>query len=308
MGALLIFGLLLVAIAAGLVVRAVMMPRIQVAQRLGQVGAYGYPSGDGPYDETPEGPLSAALDRIAERLGDAVAPRLSSTEHDEVQRLLAAAGIYGTTPRRLLGYRALGGVMLPVALLWLSTASNAAPGLTMLMVILGALVGWSLPLMALRSQAERRRAQIDHQLPELVDSLIVTVEAGLGFAGALRMAAKEMSAPLGAEIRLALQEQSMGMSTGASLENMLNRVETPAMRSFVRSVSQGDSLGVSIGQILRAVAIEMRSRRRAAAEEKAQKAPVKMLFPLIFLIFPSIFIVLLYPGLKTFFENISGIS
>ena len=89
----------------------------------------------------------------------------------------------------------------------------------------------------------------------------------------------------------------MGLSTSEALRNMLDRCDTPSMRSFVRAVIQGETLGVSIGQIMRNLAVETRKRRRAAAEERAQKAPIKMLFPLIFLIFPAMFIILLGPAL-----------
>ena len=96
----------------------------------------------------------------------------------------------------------------------------------------------------------------------------------------------------------------MGLSTAESLSNMMARIDSPSMRSFVRSILQGEQLGVSIGQIMRNLAAEMRKRRRAAAEERAHKAPIKMLFPLVFLIFPSLFIVLLYPALVQIGESL----
>ena len=111
-----------------------------------------------------------------------------------------------------------------------------------------------------------------------------------------------LEGPLGDELRLTLQEQSMGLSTAEALQNMLLRADTPAMRSFVRSVVQGETLGVSIGEIMRNLATEMRKRRRAAAEERAQKAPIKMLFPLILLIFPAMLVVLVLPALITIFR------
>ena len=98
----------------------------------------------------------------------------------------------------------------------------------------------------------------------------------------------------------------MGLATGEALRNMLVRAETPAMRSFVRAILQGEQLGVSIGQIMRNLAAEMRLRRRQKAEERAQKAPVKILFPLIFLIFPAMFIILLAPAVFTFLQSIGG--
>ena len=94
----------------------------------------------------------------------------------------------------------------------------------------------------------------------------------------------------------------MGLTTEEALRNMLVRADTPAVRSFVRAVTQGESLGVSIGDILRSLATEMRKRRRAVAEERAQKAPVKILFPLVFLIFPAMFVILLGPAVFDFLE------
>ena len=98
----------------------------------------------------------------------------------------------------------------------------------------------------------------------------------------------------------------MGLTTEEALRHMMGRADTPAMRSFVRAVTQGETLGVSIGDILRSLAIEMRKRRKAAAEERAQKAPIKILFPLVFLIFPAIFIILLGPAIFDFIDAFGG--
>jgi tight adherence protein C len=135
---------------------------------------------------------------------------------------------------------------------------------------------------------------------------VVTVEAGLGFNGSLDVAAKRFHGPLRDELSLTLQEQRLGLPTNDALTNLLNRCPTPSMRSFVRSVLQGETLGVSIGAILRNLAVDMRKRRRQAAEERAQRAPVKMLFPLIFLLLPALFVVLLFPALYTFLESFGG--
>ncbi len=134
-------------------------------------------------------------------------------------------------------------------------------------------------------------------MPELIDLLVVTIEAGIGFNGSLRLAAQELEGPLAQELRLTLQEQSMGLATTEALDNLAYRVDTPGVKNFVRGIIQGETLGVSISQILRNQADEMRKKRKATAEELAQKAPVKMLFPLVFLIFPAMFVVLLLPAL-----------
>jgi tight adherence protein C len=148
--------------------------------------------------------------------------------------------------------------------------------------------------------------RVDRDLPDLIDLLIATLEAGLGFAGSLQLVADRFSGPLGEELRLTLREQNMGLSTEDALSNLLHRCETPSVRSFARAVSQGESLGVSIGTMMRNLAAETRKRRRQAANEKVQKAPVKMLFPLVFMIFPALMIVLLYPAVHQVLQQLGG--
>ena len=141
-----------------------------------------------------------------------------------------------------------------------------------------------------------RHDQIEYELPDLIDLLVVSIEAGLSFPGAMRLAAERIRGPLGQELRLTLQEQNMGLTNEDALRNLYTRAETPGVAIFTRSIIQGQALGVSMAQIMRNIAEEMRKRRKAAAEEKAQKAPIKMLFPLVFLIFPSMFVVILLAG------------
>jgi len=299
---LLIIGLTLTGGAVALIARAVALPRIRTAERLEQIGAYGAPL---PVGDA-RGSLSAFLDRLAANVGAKVSPTLSGGEEQEMRALLMSAGMYGTGPGLFLGYRVLSTLGLAVMWLWLAPLLNVSVIILLAGITLAALAGWIFPLALVRDRAKRRLIRIDYELPELIDSLVVTVEAGTGFAGALRLAAREIGGPLGDELKLALREQNMGLSTEAALENMLSRADTPAMRSFVRSVLQGETLGVSIGEIMRSLAIEMRSRRRAAAEARAQKAPVKILFPLVFLIFPAVFIVLLYPAIYNLSHALGG--
>ena len=121
----------------------------------------------------------------------------------------------------------------------------------------------------------------------------------------MRLAAEQFDGPLGDELRLTLQEQNVGATTEEALKNMARRADTPGVRAFVRAIVQGELLGVSIAQILRNLAIDMRKKRKARAEEQAQKAPVKMLFPLVLLIFPAMFIVLLLPALIAIKDTLS---
>jgi tight adherence protein C len=224
--------------------------------------------------------------------------RRFGTRHEaEVRRRLVAAGWYSTTTTAFTGYRLLSAVATTFCFLLFGLATGMSTAIYVLGIFISVLFGWYLPSMILNRKTDQRHHAIDRELPELIDLLVVTVEAGIGFNGSLRLAAQELDGPLAQELRLTLQEQSMGLATTEALENLAYRIDAPGVKAFVRGISQGEILGVSISQILRNLADEMRKKRKATAEELAQKAPVKMLFPLIFLIFPAMFVVLLLPAL-----------
>jgi tight adherence protein C len=292
-----ITALVLFGVVVALTLRALLLPRLEAAQRVGQVEVYGYASTDPQTaDTSPDGEHS--LRDLLASVGAALVRRYPTRlDEDEIRRRLTAAGIYTFPPLAFVGARAIAAVVLPVMILFIGSAFAAGSALLLFGTLTGGLLGWRAPDIAVDRRAKARLVEVERDMPELVDLMIVTIEAGIGFSGALRLAAARVTGPLGDELRLAPQEQRMGLSTGESLSNMMARVDSPSMRSFVRSILQGEQLGVSIGQILRNLASEMRKRRRATAEERAQKAPVKMLFPLVFLIFPSLFIILLYPAL-----------
>jgi tight adherence protein C len=299
----LLIGVALVGTAAALTLRAVALPRMAVASRVTEIKTYGF-AGEAVL-EADDGRRSI-FDRAASVVGEAVARHSSRFKENEIRRQLMTAGLYTTAPLTFLGYRVLGAIVTPAAMLWLTSAAGSAGILMFGCAVLGVFTGWTLPMSIVRRRAQARLDQVEQDLPELIDLLVVTVEAGLGFNGSLNVAASRFHGPLRDELRLTLQEQRLGLPTNAALTNLLARCETPSMRSFVRSVLQGETLGVSIGQIMRNLAVDLRKRRRQAAEERAQKAPVKMLFPLVFLLLPALFIVLLFPALYTFLETLGG--
>jgi tight adherence protein C len=133
-------------------------------------------------------------------------------------------------------------------------------------------------------------------LPDALDLLAVSVEAGLGFDGAVSKLTEHMEGPLIDEFELALGEMRIGESRADALKKMAERVDVHEMAAFVRSIVQADQLGISLGRILRVQAADARLKRQAAAEERAMKAPIKMLFPLVMFIFPAMFIVVLGPA------------
>jgi tight adherence protein C len=163
-------------------------------------------------------------------------------------------------------------------------------------------LGWILPGYVVKKRARSRIDQVDREVPELVDLLVTTVEAGVAFAAGIQLAARSIRGPLGEELRLVLREQSLGLTPAEALRNLSARVDSPALRAFTQALIQGEALGVSIGKVLRELAIDMRKRRRQAAEERAQKTPTKILFPLVALILPAMFILTLGPVLARVIE------
>lgn len=263
---------------------------------LDQIGTYGYvaeATGGSEVDTLGRRPL----DTLAGRLGDVTARRFGFGEAD-VRQKLVSAGMYGTTPRKLLGYQVILSIFLALVALWTIPAFGILGG-SSVVAILGAVGGGALGWFAPNVYVDRRRRlrfeAINRQMPNMIDLLVVTIEAGLGILASMRVASETLGDPLGQEVRLTLQEQRMGLSVGEAIESLGRRADASNMRIFVRSITQGEKLGVSIGTTMRNLASEMRKRRKALVEEQAQKVPVKMLFPLFFLIFPAIFIVLLVP-------------
>jgi len=140
------------------------------------------------------------------------------------------------------------------------------------------------------------------QLPQGLDLLAVSVEAGLGFDAAVAKLTEQMDGPLVDEFELMLAEIRMGESRENALKKLAERSGVPEVASFARAMIQADRLGVSIGRLLRSQAIETRLKRQAAAEERAMKAPIKMLFPTVLFIFPALFLVVLGPAFIQLFE------
>jgi tight adherence protein C len=298
----LLIGLVLFATAVALLTRGVIAARLRTADNLDQIGHYGFA---GTTELAPTGGARGYIDSAAAALGRFLS-ELHLVNEERLRKTLIAAGMYRTSPRTLIGYQLLFGIALPVAWLILALGAGASTALAILAAVFFAFIGWFAPGFIVQRRAESRLHRIDRGMPELIDLLVVTVEAGLSLSAALQLAGERMKGPLGDELRIVLQEQRMGLSPVQGLENMVGRVPTPAVESFTRAMMQGQVLGVSIGQILRNLAVEMRKRRRALVEQQAQKAPIKMLFPLVFMIFPALFVVILGPAVVSIFHALRG--
>jgi tight adherence protein C len=200
--------------------------------------------------------------------------------------------------REFLGLRVLsaaGGFLFAVVVyrLMLTVSTPVAVICGLLVLLMGIL----LPDYMLQQAIGRRQYQIRKSLPDILDLLIVSVEAGLGFDGAISKLADHMDGALTEEFNLALGEMRIGEGRQEALKKMAERCDTPEISSFTRAIIQADQLGISLGRILRVQAADTRLKRQAAAEEKAMKAPIKMLFPLVLFIFPAMFVVILGPAL-----------
>jgi tight adherence protein C len=302
---LLIIGLGLTALSVILILRAVGLARGRSAATVDKIDSYGFTGRTEAVLLRSRKKARTSVDDYVTKLGEVVSRRFSGLDNEHVRRELVGAGLYSLSPRKFAGYRAISAVGVPALCVWALAQAGLPIPLVLVVGVVSVLIGWRLPRIVVQSRGRRRQTEIDYQLPELIDLLVVTVEAGVGFTGSLRIAGDRIGGVLGEELGLTMQEQTMGLTTNEALANLLERVETPGMRSFIRSILQGERLGVSIGQILRNVAVEMRKRRRAMAEERAQKAPIKILFPLVFMIFPAIFVIILAPAVYALLDALA---
>jgi tight adherence protein C len=280
-----------------------MESRLRTADNLVNIGHYGFV---GSPELKPTGGVRGFFDSAASGIGDLLTVRLQLVNEERLHKTLVTAGMYNTSPRMLIGYQLLGALALPTLWIWIAVAAGTSTALTIIAAIFCGAIGWFGPGFIVQRRAEGRIHRIDRGMPELIDLLVVTVEAGLSLSAALQLAGERMRGPLGDELRIVLQEQRMGLTPVQALENMVLRCPTPAVESFTRAMVQGALLGVSIGAILRSLAVEMRKRRRAAIEQQAQKAPIKMLFPLVFMIFPALFVVILGPAVISILHALKG--
>jgi tight adherence protein C len=199
-------------------------------------------------------------------------------------------------PDRILAVKGFGLLLLGALGMLLGARS---PMLLLVGAAVGAAIGFFLPDLLLYNVGIKRQALIRAQLPDAMDMLTICVEAGLGFDAALAQVARNSSGELAAELARALQEMQMGKSRTEALRAMATRTTVPELRAFVSALVQAGELGVSVASVLREQAKEMRLRRRQWAEEQAQKVPVKVLFPLLFCLFPALFVVVMGPAAIT---------
>jgi tight adherence protein C len=210
---------------------------------------------------------------------------------------LAAAGITRIRPELFSAGKLLAGFVGFLLGIALAVTGSGAGGV--LFALVAACAGFVLPEFVVGSRARRRREQAFAELPNALDLLAVTVEAGLGLDAALARFAETADGPLAQELALLVTELRVGGSRAEAFRRFAERLDAPETKAFVRAIVHADQLGVSLAGTLRSQAAESRFRRQAIVEEKANKAPVKMLFPTVLCIFPALFVVLLGPPMMS---------
>jgi tight adherence protein C len=232
---------------------------------------------------------------IVERFAKLVLRINPKTTIDGVAYKLVSAGVSRRiSPTTFLALKGIGPIVL--GLLGLAVASSMSPLMTFAMVIGFGALGFIGPDYIVNSKIRTRQERIRAQLPDALDLLAVSVEAGLGFDSAVTRLIDSLEGPLIDEFNLTLSEIRVGESRPEALRKLAERAAVSELSAFTRALIQADTLGISLGRILRIQAADARDKRQLAAEERAMKAPIKMLFPTVLFIFPSMFIVTIGPA------------
>jgi tight adherence protein C len=233
------------------------------------------------------------------------------TPDERMEKIRSRLDLAGNPPGwdvdRILGLKALGlltGVLVGIAVPPLLGAGARGVVLTTLAL---ALLGWFGPTMWIYQVGYDRTEQIRRELPDALDLLTISVEAGLSFDAALSQVARNSEGPLAKELFRVLQEMQIGTGRVDALRALADRTDVEELRIFVGAMVQAETFGIPIANVLRIQSKEMRIRRSQRAEEKAQQVPVKILFPLIFCILPALFIVVMGPAGIKIFQQFRGL-
>jgi tight adherence protein C len=252
-----------------------------------------------PFSQRVVRPMLVKLSQAFSRLSPS-----KSREAAELQLQLAGKP-YNWGPTEFFGLRIFVALLLAVLLFLLLSISQGLL-IAAAVSLLGALMGFLAPVLWLRSKIRKRQSEIIKALPDALDLLTIIVEAGMGFDGAMSKVAEKWDNEISKGFSKVVQEMRLGVSRREALRNMEATMGVPDVTTFVAAIIQAEQLGVSIAKILRVQSEQMRIKRRQRAEAQANKAPIKMLFPMVFLIFPALFVVLLGPAALIIMETNFG--
>jgi tight adherence protein C len=254
----------------------------------------------------------SALERIifpfAAKVGSSITRLTPVDLYGRINRLIELAGNPPSlTAERIVAFKIVFGIVgLVFGLLVAPLLPFDGIVVTVLCVALFALLGYTIPSAGLASRASKRQKAIRKAMSDTMDLLTISVEAGLGFDAALAQVVRNVPGPLSEELARMLQEMQIGVSRAEALRHLNDRTDVPELDGFVLSMIQADKYGVGVAKVLRAQSTELRQKRRQRAEEVAQKVPLKLLFPMIFMVLPALFIVILGPGAIKVYETFFG--
>ncbi len=243
---------------------------------------------------------SRVLRPIANHMVALLSTVLPSNYRESIRHKLALSGLSGRyRPEEIVVVQVLAAGGALVAALALAGSGATPPGLVLVLLFALPFMAAVVPQAMLNRKVAERKGDLLRDLPDTIDLLAISVEAGMGFEGALAVVCDHFDSALSEELSRTLKEMELGLPRRDALQNLKRRTEVPELSNFVLAIVQADALGMPIGRVLKTQAEEMRKRRRQWAREKAAKLPIKILFPLVLLIFPPIFVVVLGPAAST---------
>jgi tight adherence protein C len=246
---------------------------------------------------------------LAGRLSGAVSRITSTSFTERTEKRLAMAGNPGDMKvADWLGIKAIATGVVAGVLFILFGVLGGSIVQGLLLALVGAGIGYIGPEFWLGRRVRARQKAILLQIPDALDLLTISVRAGLGFDAALGKVVEKMQGPLVDEFRRALAEVRVGKARREALRDIVPRTEVQPLTNFIGAIIQAEQLGVSISKVLQVQSEQLRIERRQRAEEMAAKAPIKMLFPLVGCIFPSLFIVILGPAIILIMQNLGNVT
>jgi tight adherence protein C len=246
---------------------------------------------------------------LAARMSGSMSRVTSSNFSEKTEKRLALAGNPGDLRvADWLGIKAIGAIIGGILFFLLFVVLNimGLPFLIgLLMTAVGVFLGYTVPEFWLGGRVKKRQKAILLMIPDTLDLLTISVRAGLGFDAALGKVVEKLNGPLSDEFRRALAEVRVGKARRDALRDIVPRTEVAPLTNFIGAIIQAEQLGVSVSKVLQVQSEQLRIERRQRAEEQAAKAPIKMLFPLVGCIFPSLFIVILGPAIILIVQNLA---
>lgn len=245
--------------------------------------------------------LKPILDQIGGIIKRFTPLEVLATTHKKI-----IAGGLSIQPLTIITLQVITAVVLPCTLALMGVIEKLGGGKGAGVLLFSCMIGYFIPDLWLNGKGNARRLDITRALPDALDLLTISVEAGLGFDQSLMKVVEKTKGALSSEFGKTLLEVRMGKPRREALKDMATRVDVPDLNQFISALVQADKLGVSIGNVLRVQSDQMRNKRRQRAEETAMKAPLKMSFVLVFFVLPALLIVLLGPAAINVIEQLGG--